>query len=474
MFEKIQRSIKTILNLEYAKAGTCYVIANILGQGVILLSAGIFTRMMGKEEYGLVSAYSTWVHVLNTFICLNLFITARNAYIDYKKDYDRYLSSILLLSLAAGAVTTVVVFIGSCLSGAGFGVEEIALACVHAISLNIINYELAILSMKNQYKKRAVMMIAPNWAHILASILLMLIFSRNLYLAKISGNVLGLFIFAAGITGVVFRKSFPRFIPEYWKYALKISVPSIFNTLSDLLLMECDRLMLAAMIGAAETAEYSIVYNVGSIIVAIYQAINGAWLPWFYRRADKKDVASVRKFQFWYLLGFTLFSCGMMAISPELIKIISPEGYWNGIRYVNLIIMASYLIFLYAFFTSWLMFKKETGKIARNAIVALVVNLLLNIALIPEWKSFGAVITTVVSYSLLFILHYFSLGKAGKRYFSMKAIWKQLFYLAVGGYAFYLARDKWYLRYGGYFAVVVIVIIQYRKKIMTDFGIEKR
>ena len=98
----------------------------------------------------------------------------------------------------------------------------------------------------------------------------------------------------------------------------------------------------------------------------------------------------------------------------------------------------------------------------------------LNIALIPEWKSFGAVITTVVSYSLLFILHYFSLGKAGKRYFSMKAIWKQLFYLAVGGYAFYLARDKWYLRYGGYFAIVVIVIIQYRKKIMTDFGIEKR
>ena len=162
MFEKIQRSIKTILNLEYAKADTCYVIANILGQGVILLSAGIFTRMMGKEEYGLVSAYSTWVHVLNTFICLNLFITARNAYIDYKKDYDRYLSSILLLSLAAGAVTTVVVFIGSCRSGAGFGVEEIALACVHAISLNIINYELAILSMKNQYKKRAVMMIAPN------------------------------------------------------------------------------------------------------------------------------------------------------------------------------------------------------------------------------------------------------------------------------------------------------------------------
>ena len=93
MLEKIQRIIKAVLKQEYARAGIYYVVANIIGQGVVLFSSAIFTRMMTKADYGLVSTYSTWVLVLNTFICLNLFISVRTAYIDFKEEYDRYNSS---------------------------------------------------------------------------------------------------------------------------------------------------------------------------------------------------------------------------------------------------------------------------------------------------------------------------------------------------------------------------------------------
>ena len=131
------------------------------------------------------------------------------------------------------------------------------------------------------------MMIAPNWTHILLSIVLMLIFSGNLYMAKIAGNAFGLLIFGIACTVMLFVKAAPKVILKYWHYSLKISLPSIFNTLSDLILMQCDRLMLTSMAGAEETAEYSVVYNVSSIVVAIYQAINGAWLPWFFEKVKK-------------------------------------------------------------------------------------------------------------------------------------------------------------------------------------------
>lgn len=469
MFKKIQKLINAISKQEYAKASIYYAIANIIGQGIVLVSSAVFTRLMSKNDFGLVSTYSTWVLVLNTFIGLNLFITVRNAYIDFKDDYDNYNSSILVLCILSGVGMTLVVAGASAIFKSGFGLQEVLLACVQSVALNIVNYKLAIQSMKNQYRKRAVLMIAPNWTHIILSVVLIFLFPCNVYLAKISGNAIGVLIFGIICTIGLFRQAAPKIIPKYWKYALKISIPSIFNTLSDLILMQCDRLMLTAMVGAEETAEYSVIYNVSSIIVAIYQAINGAWTPWFYKRAAEKDNKTARKYQGYYMLIFTIFTCGMLTISPELIKLISPSSYWDGIRYVGPIVVASYLIFLYAFLTSYLMYKKETGKIAGNTIIAAVLNVGLNYMLIPQYKAVGAVMATVVSYLVLFVLHFHAVEKEGRQYFSVRGMC--LNFSGVTGYAilFYFIRDMWIARYTLLGAVIVAVYLFKGRSILREF-----
>ena len=252
MFEKIQRFKQLIQKQEYLKASIYYVFANIVGQGIVLLSSAVFTRMMSKDDYGLVSTYSTWVLILNTFICLNLFISVRTAFIDFREDYDNYNSSVLLLSLISGVIMTILIVIITSFSGMNFGLLEVLLACVQSVALNVVNYLLAIQAMKNEYKQRAFLMIAPNWVHIILSIILMLVFVHNLYIAKIAGNAFGLLIFGIACSIILFRKVKPRINLKYWRYSLKISIPSVFNTLSDLILMQCDRLMLTSMVGAAE------------------------------------------------------------------------------------------------------------------------------------------------------------------------------------------------------------------------------
>ena len=469
MFKKIQGLVKAVFNQEYAKASIYYVIANIIGQGIVLISSAIFTRMMSKNDYGLVSTYSTWVLVINTFICLNLFITVRNAYIDFRDDYDNYNSSVLALSIIAGIFITVLIAGITSISGMNFGLEEVLLACIQSVALNIVNYILAIQSMKNEYRQRVIFMIAPNWTHVLLSVILMLIFTQNLYMAKIAGNAFGLLAFGVVACIILFKKAVPRINIEYWKYALKISVPSIFNTLSDLILMQCDRLMLTSMVGAEETAEYSVIYNVSSIIVAIYQAINGAWTPWFFKKAAKKEKGDIRRYQGYYLLGFTIFTFGMMTISPELIKIISPSNYWDGIRYVGPIVIASYMIFLFAFLSAYLMYKKKTGKVAKNTVIAVVLNLVLNYILIPQYKSVGAVIATVASYLVLFMLHYISVGREGRSHFSISAMWFNLLAVVVYGIVFYFIRDMWLARYSLIIVVIIAVYFVKGRQIIKEF-----
>ena len=473
MFKKIQRLINAIFKQEYAKASIYYVIANIIGQGVVLLSSAVFTRMMSKADYGLVSTYSTWVLVLNTFICMNLFISVRTAYVDYKEDYDNYNSSVLLLSILCGIVMTVMISGITALGSLSFRIGEVLLACIQSVALNIVNYMLAIQAMKNEYKQRTFMMIVPNWTHILLSVILMLIFTQNLYMMKIIGNAVGLLIFGVICAVELFRKARPKIIKEYWKYSLKISVPSIFNTLSDLILMQCDRLMLTSMVGAEETAEYSVIYNVSSIIVAIYQAVNGAWLPWFFNNVKANLEDKIRKYQGYYMLVFTLFSCAMMTISPELIKIMSPRNYWDGIRYVAPIVVASYLIFLYAFFSSYLLYEKRTGRIAINTIVAAVINFMLNYVLIPEYKAVGAVIATVVSYIILFVLHFVAVYKNGNHYFSFNRMWGNAAVVAIYGVLFYIVRNKGLVRYLLLLVMAVIIYVFKGRKIIKDFVSER-
>lgn len=469
MFEKIQRFVKAVFKQEYARASIYYVAANIIGQGIVLLSSAVFTRLMSKEDYGLVSTYSTWVLILNTFICLNLFITVRNAYIDFKKDYDRFVSSVLLLNILSGALISVIIVIASKVSRMDFGFAEVILACMQSVALNVINYKLAVQAMKNEYKQRTFMMIAPNWTHILLSIALMVMFPSIAYMAKIAGNAFGLLIFGVVCTILVFHKAKPEIVLEYWKYALVISVPSIFYTLSDLVLMQCDRLMLTDMVNAEETAEYSIIYNISSIIVAIYQAIGGAWTPWFFARVVEKNDEAVKEYQGAYILGFAVFSAGMMAISPELVKIMAPRDYWNGIRYVAPIVCASYLIFLSAFFSGYLMYRKKTGRIAINTIVAATLNLIVNALMIPKYQSAGAVMATVISYYVLFFLHYLAIGKDGKKYFVVGQMGFSILCIVVYGVIFYYIRDYWYLRYGVLIIVIFVVYLWKGRQIIEKF-----
>ena len=473
MFEKIQRLIKAVFNQEYAKASIYYVIANIIGQGIVLLSSAIFTRMMSKVDYGLVSTYSTWVLVLNTFICLNLFITVRTAYIDFEDDYDNYNSSVMMLCILSGTVVSIIITAGVIILGVDFSVEEVLLACIQSVGLNMVNYMLAIQSMKIEYKQRAFMMVTSNWTHVILSIILMLIFTQNLYMAKIAGNAFGVMAFGIACVIMLCRKARPRFIPKYWKYAIKISLPSIFNTLSDLILIQCDRLMLTSMVGPEETAEYSVIYNVSSIIVAIYQAINGAWLPWFYKKVANGEKNDIRRYQGYYMLAFSVFTCGMMTISPELIKIISPSNYWHGISYVGSIVVASYLIFLYAFFSAYLLYKKRTVTIAINTVIAAALNLALNYMLISKYKSAGAVIATVVSYIVLFFLHFFSIWKSGRQYFAVAKMLMNIVGVTIYGIAFYFVKDFWFIRYLIFIAIVVVLYVFKGRTIIKEFVKEK-
>lgn len=441
---------------KYLKASLYYIIGNIIGQGVVLLSSAIFTRIMDKNSYGLVNTYSAWVLVLNTFIGLNLFITVRNAYLDYKKDYKNYQSSVLLFSLIAYICFTFVIIAFIKIFNINVDVFVVFVASVQAISVHTVNYSMAVLSMEGKYKPRTLLLAVPNILHTLLSILFVMLYAENKYYAKIVGNALGIFIFALIIICVTFSSQRPRYIKEYWCYAAKIAIPAVMCTLSDLILLESDRIMLTWLSGAESTAVYSLIYNIGSILIALYTAISGAWTPWFYKNIDKGNVEDIYKVEKIYISLFCFGAIGLLTISPEIIKILAPASYWVGINYVSFIIIASYLIFLYSFLTTYLMYLKKPGVIGINTAIAAVLNLVLNYFLIKEYDAVGAAIATIISYAVLFILHYKAALKYRKDVFCIKTMTLSTFLLIIYSLLFGIIKDYIVIRYCVVLALIII------------------
>ena len=440
---------------KYLIASIYYLVGNIIGQGIVLLSSSIFTRMMSKEAYGLVSTYSAWVLVLNTFIGLNLFITVRNAYIDYREEYHKFVSSVLLLSLMAFLIFTGLIVSILALWNRKTDLFVVFLAALQAISVHTINMQMAVYSMENRYKSRTMLMIFPNVVHTILSVILIAVYTSNQYYGKILGNVFGLVIFAIVIIIYNFKNEKPVINKEYWRYATQIAVPGIMLTLSDLILMQSDRIMLTDMVGADETAVYSLVYNIGSILIALYTAINGAWTPWFYKNLAIGEISLTRKVEAVYIKVFVLITMGLLTVSPEVIKILSPETYWRGVDYVNLIVFASFLIFVYAFFTAYLMYLKKPGVIAKNTAMVAVLNIILNYMLIPRYRAVGAAMATIISYIILFMLHYRAAIQYKKSVFCRREMMIGILGMALYCGIFYFILNNWVIRYG----VVILIIV---------------
>lgn len=447
----------------YLTASIYYLIGNVIGQGVVLLSSIIFTRIMSKEAYGLVNTYAAWVLVLNCFIGLNLFITVRNAYIDYKENYHEFTSSVLLFSLIVYAIFTTIIVGGIAFLKLKVDLFVVFLATIQAISVHTINFQMAVWAMENNYKARTMLMVIPNILHTILSIVFIVLYINHQYYAKILGNVVGLLFFAIIIVIYEFRIEKPVVCKEYWKYAASISVPGIMLTLSDLILMQSDRIMLTEMSGANETAVYSLVYNIGSILIALYTAINGSWTPWFYQKVAMGKYEEVKKVQAIYIRIFTLLTVGLLTISPEVIKVLSPKTYWMGMDYVNLIVLASFLIFVYAFLTTYLMYLKKPGIIAKNTIIAAILNLILNYIMIPKYQAVGAAFATIISYVLLFFLHYISVRKYDADVFCKKEMFLGVMIIVVYSLVFYLVRHNWMIRYTFVIFIILMLLFELLK-----------
>lgn len=400
---------KKIFSNNLIKNGAYYTLGTFILQGINFLTLPLYTRILTTRDFGITSLYTAWQAIVVIFLCLQTFSTIQNAKVTYNDDeYREYNSNIVILSFISFAIFSIFImaFSKKLSNFSGLSINLIFLMLLHSFFSLGVTFKNTILRFDGKAEKQLFI----SMFYTILNVGLSIFFITSVpQVEKATGKILGAVVPSIILGGyfyleIIFKKK-PTFKKEHFIFCLTLGLPLILHNLSHIVLTSSDRMMIERFIGLEETGIYGFTYTIGTILSTAAGAFGSAWVPWYFQKLKSENHNEIKIYSKNYLDFFTLVTMGFIFISPEIVRFMGSSDYWIGKYFLPWIIFGCYFIFLYSFPVNYEFYVKKTNYIALGTSLSAVINLVLNFIFIPKYGSFGAALTTLVSYFFLFIFH---------------------------------------------------------------------
>ena len=391
------------------KSGVWYTISSISVKAILIITTPIFTRLMNTAEYGIAATFTTWFSLLNVICSLNLWYSIGRAKIDFPNKLEEFVGSLQLLAFIFTLIVGIIAFpfITSISELMGMSIPLVIALYFYLLFYPAIQLTQSKFKYLYNYKGNIAITVYTTISTILISLLLVILLTNQRALGKSLGAVISTILLASAIWIVSIKKKRIKINVEYWKYALKISVPLILNSISLNILAQVDRVFINQYCGAEYTGIYSLAYSYAVLINIVLNAVNEAWLPWFHDTFKDKLFDQIRKNVKPLVLFGCWFGLGCIAIAPEAIWILGGESYMEGIWVVPPVTLGIVCNYIFQHYEHIELHLKKTWYISLGTIIAAIINIVLNVIFIQLYGFVAAAYTTLFCYILLMFLHHF-------------------------------------------------------------------
>ncbi len=389
------------------RSGFWYVLSNVLVRAVGIITAPIYTRLLTTAETGYANNFNNYVSIFTVVTCLCLIYSVGRAKLDFKEEFDAYMSAIQTLSSAFGAVVLLLVMCFSPAEG-WLGYPRIILFLMFLVLAIYpsVDYQQYKYRFEWRYKENIAISVILTVLTVLCSVSLILLMPENRGFAKIMGTVLPQLLIGAWCYFHILRKGRCCFKKEYWLYALRIGLPMIPHGLALILLARMDTSMISRRCSMAEVGLYTSGYTIGTLLMFITNAVGNAWLPWFNERLYDGDRQAIREKNRLLMEGGAALTLLFIAFGPLAVKLLYAKSYWDCMWIVPPVALGTLCQYFYTNYVNLELFYKKTALIACNSVAAAVVNYILNAVFIARYGYRAAAFTTLAGYAFLCLLHF--------------------------------------------------------------------
>ena len=407
MFSEIKRLITHI---------SIYGLSNIISRSLSFILLPFYTNLLDTDQFGIAQIifafialfYVLYAHGIDTsFVRFDLIqepgFTRKNVF------------STAFFSICTTAVIfSAVVFFGAhFFSGLCFGSEENYRLFQWAAGILFFD-TLAILPfLVLRTEERSTLFMILKVTNVALMLLL------NIWFIAIKGEgVIGIFManfYSSFLTflmifPIIFSRFAVQFSKEVYKELLKFGLPYIIPHLSIISMDLIDRFFIKMFWGESATGIYGAGYKLAMAVVLAVTAFRLAWNPFFLSIANQENA----KLIYARVLSYFLLAIGWiyLAISffiDDIVKIRIPgfncylidQDYWSGVSIVPMVMIAYILYGVYVNFIVGIYIKKQSKYLPFVTGVSALLNVILNIILIPVYGIWGAAIATVAAYAVM-------------------------------------------------------------------------
>ena len=387
-----------------------YTAAALITRGLSVITVPIFTRLMTSEQMGVVQLYNSWYGLIGAFATLSL--TSGGYAIalkEYEKKRDQYESSVLTLTTLLAVLLVVVYFICPLLWQQFLGLpnELIVLMLIGFLFTPARDFWLARQRYEYKYKLSGLVSILTAVLATVASVLVV-VDMNNRNLPNIAeGRLFSSCVVTYGVAAVIWFyiliKGKTFFDKQYWTMSLALSLPLVGFNIAGQILNTSDKVMISHMIDNSAVGIYGILYTVSSLSLLVWQAINTSFVPYLFQNIEKKE-QKIGKVASSLMCAYAFVAIFVTYFAPEIVRVLATDEYYQAIFIMPPIAAGVFLTAFSNLYSNLAVYYKKTKYVMYPAIIAAIVNLILNYIFISLFGYFAAAYTTLASFAVQSLL----------------------------------------------------------------------
>lgn len=430
-------------NTQTAKTAILNTVANCISLVVGMIMIPIVTRVLSTEQMGIANTFISTRNTVVIIITCSVYAYVHKAMIEFKDEKKSYIFSIIVFSILAVVISFCISLIFKeklmkLLSLDNFLYYWLYISCLGFALYSIADYYCIF---QNKYYIVAMIVLSVGPISQFLSVGLSYVLENDKYIGRVIGLDFVYLLVAVCLIVWMFVGRRPKFKTKYVKTTLAFTIPIIPHLLSQMVLTQCDLVMISCFCGSSKSGIYSMGHTVGFLALTVMSQIMASWSPWVYRRMEDKEFKTIFDNSKLIVLVGAYISIGLLTISTELIKIFLTDVYSPCIYIVPTLVVAMFFQFIYIFVYDFQFFNKKAKSIAASSIVAAIFNLITNYIFIPKFGFLAAGFTTLASYFVLLMINYFFTVRIGiNKVYDIKQLFAWT--IVVGVYALICVKLK--------------------------------
>ena len=400
-------------NKELVKNTIIIFIGKFCTQFITLLLLPLYTHFLSTEDYGYIDLIQTYLTFFIPLILLKIDAGIFRFLIDARKseeEKNKIITNGIFIMFVELIISTILFAVAVKI----FSIKYSILIVMNLISLSVLTFLLQIVRGIGKNKQYSFSSIIAAIVTIVLNLIFLVGFHKNgkyVLIASLISNIICT-IYLLIVNKILKNVKIKYIDKKLIKDLLKYSIPMIPNELSWWIVHVSDRTIISYALGVAANGIYSVSCKFSNILSSIFNIFNLSW-----QESAALHINDTDKDEFFSNVinkVFNLFICfciGILACLPFVFELLIKDSYREAYKYVPILFLANIFSVLIGLIGSIYVAKKMTKEVAKTTMIAAIINLTIDIALIKVIGIYAAAISTLVSYMLLAIYRYIDVQK---------------------------------------------------------------